>query len=208
MIHRNAKIIVYGILCPFLFLGCASIPIPVIHQGSYEYLYRGNGLGGWRFVGAGYFSEENNALRAGGGLGLLWYPAKRYSDFELILEWKANSPSADSGVFVRVSNTPDVPRIAIESGYEIQINDEHDIPLNQTGAIRGYAPPSHIPTKPIGEWNEMKVIARGYEYNVWINKEHVTTFFSRKTMTGYIALQNHDENSSVWFRNIRVRELK
>lgn len=204
---RHTVFILCGTLFPVIWIGCASVPIPVINPGSYEYLFRGNGLGGWQFVGAGYFSEENDALRADGGLGLLWYPAKRYSDFELVLEWKTNSRSADSGVFVRISNTPDVPRIAIESGYEIQIKDEQDNPLNHTGAIRGYAAPSHIPTNPVGEWNEMKVIARGYEYNVWINHEHVTTFFSRKTMTGYIALQNHDENSSVWFRNIRIREL-
>lgn len=207
MIHRNAILLSVGTLLSIVWQGCASTPIPIVNQSNYEYLYRGNGIGGWEFVGAGNFSEENDAVRASGGLGLLWYPGKRYSDFELILEWKANHRSADSGVFVRIANIPDVPRIAIESGYEVQINDENDEPLNQTGAIRGYAPPSHIPTNAMGEWNEMKIIARGYEYNVWVNKEHVNTFYSRRTMTGYIALQNHDEHSSVWFRNIRIREL-
>lgn len=204
----HSYLLFFCVLMPILFAGCGSTPVPVsLTRNSVDTLYSGNGLGSWEFSGAGYFTEENNALRADGGLGLLWYPNKRYSDFELTLEWKANSPSADSGVFVRIANTPDVPRIAIESGYEIQIKDNSDSPLNQTGAIRGYSSPSHVPTKPTGEWNAMKVIARGYEYNVWINNEHVSTFYSRKTMTGYIGLQNYDENSSVWFRNIRVREL-
>ena len=158
-------------------------------------------------VGAGFFAEENGTLRAEGGLGLFWYTRKKYGDFELVLDWKTNSPSADSGVFVRIANVPEVPRHAIKHGYEIQINDAHSNPLNQTGAIRGYMPPSHIPTHPVGEWNEMKIIVRGAEYNVWINSEHVCTFFSRRAMLGFIGLQNHDKNSTVWYRNIRIREF-
>jgi hypothetical protein len=205
---RLYSFIFCGLIPLFFMAGCGSTPNPINSlRNNFDTLYHGNGLGAWEFTGAGNFTEENGTLRSNGGLGLLWYPNNRYSDFELILEWKANSPSADSGVFVRVANVPDVPRIAIESGYEIQINDKNNNPLNQTGAILGYASPSHVPVKPTGEWNEMKVIARGYEYNVWINNEHVCTFYSRKTMTGYIALQNHDENSSVWFRNIRIRDL-
>lgn len=208
MRRHSLPFVFCGLFVLTCLMGCQTTPISMnTIRSSYDNIYRGNGLGPWEFSGAGYFTEENDALRTGGGLGVLWYPNKRYSDFELTLEWKANSPSADSGVFVRVANVPEVPRIAIESGYEIQIKDKSDTSLNQTGAIRGYAPPSHLPTNPVGEWNEMKVIARGYEYNVWINNEHVCTFFSRKTMTGYIGLQNHDENSVVWFRNIRIREL-
>ncbi len=199
---------VFHMICTgLLLIGCSATRIPIGTSGNYDYLYRGGGLGGWEFVGAGYFVEENDSMRTEGGLGVLWYSQKRFEDFELLLEWKTNSESADSGVFVRIANVPEVPRHAIEHGYEVQIKDNHGNPLNQTGAIRGYAPPSHIPTNPVGMWNEMKVIARGSEYNVWINKEHVCTFFSRKTMLGFIGLQNHDENSTVWFRNIRIREF-
>lgn len=76
-------------------------------------------------VGKGNFIiiEREKALLTHGGMGLLWYYKKKFKDFILSLEWKVSNRSDNSGVFVRFPNPFTDLNIAIEYGYEIQIDD-------------------------------------------------------------------------------------
>jgi len=114
-------------------------------------------------------------------------------------------PTANSGVFVRFPDAPD-PWYAVNTGYEIQIDDSRD-PLHRTGSIFGKAASSHLASKPLGEWNKFRIEVTGQRYLIYLNGERVNDFTGDRSMVGMVGLQNHDDNSPVSFRNIRVLPL-
>jgi len=65
----------------------------------------------------------DKSLQSQGGMGLLWYTKKKYKDFVLKLDWKVSRINDNSGVFVRFSDPDNDPLIAVNTGYEIQIDD-------------------------------------------------------------------------------------
>ena len=182
-------------------------------------LFDGKTLDGWKMAGNGSFLiiENEKALLTYGGMGLLWYYKKKFKDFILTLEWKVSNRSDNSGVFVRFPNPYNDPNIAIEYGYEIQIDDigsPDGDPIHQTGAIYNYKGP--LPkTKNlsnqlvVGKWNTFGIYVIQQSYSVTLNEEKiVTNFVGNKSLEGYIGLQNHDDRSKVYFRNIMIKELK
>ncbi|MGA9269225.1 MAG: DUF1080 domain-containing protein, partial [Lutimonas sp.] len=116
---------------------------------------------------------------------------------------------------------------------EVQLRDYSSDPdfndnLQMSGAIFGIVGPEQDVARPAGEWNELyisvdrvknlgKVVLNGkelYNYAVrgeqWQKLVEASKFkdwegFS-STETGHIGLQDHAHE--VWFRNIRIKELK
>jgi hypothetical protein len=183
-------------------------------------LFDGKTLDGWKMAGKGNFIiiEREKALLTHSGMGLLWYYKKKFKDFILTLEWKVSNISDNSGVFVRFPNPFTDPNIAIEYGYEIQIDDigsPDGKPIHRTGAIYNYKGPSSTKTKSsskqsaVGRWNTFEIIVIQQSYSVTLNKEKVVTnFIGNRSLEGFIGLQNHDDRSKVYFRNIMIKELK
>jgi Domain of Unknown Function (DUF1080) len=183
-------------------------------------LFDGKTLDGWKMAGKGNFIiiEREKALLTHSGMGLLWYYKKKFKDFILTLEWKVSNRSDNSGVFVRFPNPSTDPNIAIEYGYEIQIDDigsPDGKPIHRTGAIYNYKGPSSTKTKSsskqlaVGRWNTFEIIVIQQSYSVTLNKEKVVTnFIGNRSLEGFIGLQNHDDRSKVYFRNIIIKELK
>ena len=103
----------------------------------------------------------------------------------------------------------DNPSIAVNEGYEMQIDDKAGEAIHHTGAIYDFAAPiKKVVSKPVGEWNTMKIHVINQSYNVLINGEKVTEFTGDRLTEGYIGLQAHDEKSKVSFKNIMVKEIK
>jgi hypothetical protein len=183
-------------------------------------LFDGKTLDGWKMAGKGNFIiiESKKALLTHGGMGLLWYYKKKFKDFILTLEWKVSNRSDNSGVFVRFPNPSTDPNIAIEYGYEIQIDDigsPDGKPIHRTGAIYNYKGPLLTKTNSsskqlaVGRWNTFEIIVIQQSYSVTLNKEKVVTnFIGNRSLEGFIGLQNHDDRSKVYFRNIMIKELK
>ena len=116
-------------------------------------LFNGETLNDWKMAGKGTFVilQKENALQTQGGMGLLWYYKKKFKDFILELEWKASSKGDNSGVFVRFPNPGNDPYVAVNNGYEIQIDDlaqPDGKPNHGTGAIYEFAASTH---------NELKI---------------------------------------------------
>lgn len=174
--------------------------------GSVHTLWDGSDLSGWRMAGPGEFIVEGDTFYAQGGMGLWWYGEKSFKDFELELEWKVEDPTDNSGVFVRFPNPGDDPWIAVNEGYEIQICDVGK-PIHRTGAVYSFQESSHVPTKDVGKWNHYSIKVVGQQYTIRINGELVNEFTGERTLEGYIGVQNHDDESPVRYRNIRVTEL-
>jgi hypothetical protein len=144
-------------------------------------------------------------------MGLLWYTKKKYKDFVLKVDWKASSINDNSGVFIRFSNPDNDPMIAVNTGYEIQIDDmamPDGNPLHKTGAIYNFAAPSNAAaSKPVGQWNTFEIEITGQKYSVTLNGDKVIPEFTANRNTeGYIGIQNHDIHSHVSFKNIRIKE--
>ena len=192
-----------------LGFGCSSkTPSAASASSSEEWItiFDGSTEEGWKMTGPGAFRlESDGSLTAQGGMGLYYYENLQLRDFILELEWKSTVPTANSGVFVRFPDAPD-PWYAVNTGYEIQIDDSRD-PLHRTGSIFGKAASSHLASKPLGEWNKFRIEVTGQRYLVHLNGDRVNDFTGNRSAVGMVGLQNHDDNSPVSFRNIRVLPL-
>jgi hypothetical protein len=174
----------------------------------------------WKMIGNGNFviifedtedQKQHPLLMTQGGMGLLWYYKKKFKDFILRLEWKASHIEDNSGIFVRFSDPRGDPWNAVYSGYEIQIDDlalPNKESVHKTGAIYGFMGPSKVASKPVGYWNNLYVSVKGQTYTVIINDEKViNSFHGNRSKEGYIGLQNHDDRSTVFFKNIFIKEI-
>ena len=193
-------------------LGCSDdTENQVVNSDTAEIvLFDGSSLDGWSHAGSGHFELRDGVLRTHGGLGLLWYSRQSFGDFELRLNWRTSDRTDNSGVFLRFPDPQGDPGVAIENGYEVQINDDPSRDPQTTGTIYGFQAPSSSASHAPGEWNSYRIQVTGSEYAVWLNEVLVNRFVStdsRRSLEGYLGLQNHDAESTVDFRDIRVEPL-
>ena len=174
-------------------------------NNEFTYLFYGQSIDDWCMAGPGKFVlvEYDKSLQSEGGMGLLWYTKKKYKDFVLKVDWKVSRRNDNSGVFIRFSDPDNDPMIAVNTGYEIQIDDlamSDGNPLHKTGAIYNFAAPlnAQAESKPVGEWNTFEIEVTGQKYSVTLNDEKVIPEFTGNRNTeGYIGIQNHDADSHV-----------
>ncbi len=169
---------------------------------------------GWNHYGPGYFDldERTGVLKSQGGMGLLWYAAKKYRDFVLELDYQCAQVNTNSGVFVRV---PEVPASDdyIYHSFEVQISDEGK-DIHKTGAIYDAEAPSRDASNPAGEWNHMKITCQGKNIKVEINGVSVIDWNMEPrgkvkdfSLEGYLGLQNHDSIAPVYFRDVFIKVI-
>jgi hypothetical protein len=148
-----------------------------------------------------------------------------FGDFELALEWKL-PPNGNSGIFYRVTEDDDVMwHVAPEFQLIDNAYKEPLKPGQLAGANYDLHPPSRDATRPIGTWNEARLLVRGAHVEHWLNGVKVVEYelwtddwerrvrdskfrdYPRygRARRGHIGLQEHD--SRVAFRNIRIRQL-
>ena len=180
---------------------------------------------------------ENNTLHcvgsgngeAGGKGGDLIFD-KKFKDFDLSLEWKI-SPGGNSGILYMAIEIPNEP--IWKSALEDQILDDSlhlDAKLGVNGNRKAGSLydliPSKTPEKPAGQWNKAEIMVYqgtvatklndgpGVEFHLgtpdWdkMIKESKFKDFKEfgKIREGFIGLQDH--GSDVWFRNIKIKEMK
>ncbi|MTE17832.1 DUF1080 domain-containing protein [Streptomyces sp. TRM43335] len=194
----------------------------------------------WQHVGGGAFTLGDDGTMTSSttvpGMGMLWFPERRYDDFSLKLQFRDDAPGngrANSGVFVRfpqVHDHPEEPRpewVAIKYGHEVQILDRPDGDMYKTGSIYGFdrvgLGGAGVTDK--GTWNEYEIRVVGQHYSIHRNGELINEFdnvagreFSpprdgdpgtdgRRYASGHIGLQTHGTTDVISFRNIRIKEL-
>jgi len=177
--------------------------------------YEGYTKAGWNHYGPGYFEldRKTGVLKSHGGMGLLWYSRKKYKNFILELDYKVDRVTSNSGIFLRV---PDVPTSDdyIHHCLEVQVYDCGK-GIHKTGALYDGEPPKVNAFKEPGEWNHIKITVIGNHYRVELNGVLVNDWDAEprgkvKDLPdeGYVGVQNHDWSSSVYYRNIFIKELK
>ncbi|MBE0675275.1 MAG: DUF1080 domain-containing protein [Bacteroidales bacterium] len=205
-------------------------------------LFDGSSTDEWRgynsetFPSGGWVIEDGTLKvmgsgrgEAGGGGDII--TKRKFSNFELSLEWKV-SEGGNSGILYLAQEIPDRP--IWHSAPEMQIldNERHpDAKLGkdgnrQAGALYDLIPAVPQNAKPVGEWNQVKItVYRGTVIH-WMNGENVLEYhlwtddwkakvaeskfkdyemFANPAQEGHIGLQDHGDD--VWFKNITIKEL-
>ncbi|MDA4120349.1 MAG: DUF1080 domain-containing protein [Thaumarchaeota archaeon] len=171
-------------------------------------LFDGATLDGWQQAGPSGFSVVDGMMQSSGGMGLLWYTKKQFGDFVLKAEWKVLHIDDNSGVFLRFPDPGNDPWVAVNGGYEVQIDDvgsPDGAMIHKTGGIYNFAAPTKVATNPVGEWNFYEIHVVGQSYRIILNGNEVTDFTGSRSTKGFIGLQNH--NGTVTFRSVTIMEL-
>ena len=201
-----------------LVLACFGCGVP---DPPPEQLFNGSDLTGWRHVGPGQFTVEDGALKTVGGMGLLVYEGRKLGNSVIRIVYKPDPPDSNAGVFIRMPEQPHDPWFAVHKGYEVQIQDSGD-EFHRTGSLYSLAASSEFPPSDDG-WNTMEVFLEGQTTTIEVNGEVVNVFEGGQEVPertnwfepqrgprpdeGFIGLQNHDEASTVYFREVSVRPL-
>lgn len=155
----------------------------------------------------------------------------QYGNFELSLEFKIPT-GANSGIKYFVVNDF-LNQKGNYLGMEFQIIDDAnhaDAKLGVNGnrtlaSLYDMIPAQHKQAKPVGEWNQAKIIVKGNHVEHWLNGGKVVEFERgseefRKSVAaskykdlqgfgempqGHILLQGHGD--TVHYRNIKIRNL-
>ncbi|WOO39397.1 DUF1080 domain-containing protein [Rubellicoccus peritrichatus] len=188
----------------------------LLASGDLSQFYTGDKEGKWTFVdGAAYRGK----VKAGNLM-----TRKKYKDFELHFEWKI-AEGGNSGVIYRVNKWPGVE-------YQVLDDERHvrgKTPNSSAGALYDLiAPIEDKPYNPAGQWNSSRIIAKGNHIEHWLNGVKIVEIeigsadwderFSKskynryRDFKGYALGESHihfqDHGAEVWYRNIKIRELK
>jgi hypothetical protein len=190
-------------------------------QQGFEMLFDGTNLDNWIGNKKGYLVENGTmVVNPAGGSGGNLYTAKEYGDFEYRFEFQL-TPGANNGLGIRTPTEGDAAYV----GMELQILDnEADIYKNLNvyqyhGSVYGVIPARRGFLKPVGEWNEEVVIAKGSKIKVILNGQVILDGDIKEASKngtadhrehpglhnpkGHIGFLGH--GNVVRFRNIRVK---
>ena len=166
---------------------------PLFAHGKLDESNRRGDSGSWRW--------ENGTLTGANGHSILYAP-QRFRDFEFTAAVRTHG-RVNSGVFLRGSADPKESR-----GFEVQIYSPPDA-VYPTGSIYG-AVRSRIESDLEGRWFLLQIRVVGSACRVWIDGLEMAASDSLPKAAlaeGQIGLQIHLEDSSVEFRDIRVRAI-
>lgn len=216
-------------------------------EGGWTLLFDGETTDGWQkvygkeFPSGGWIVEDGMLIvlesngRQGGGAGSI-VTTEQYSDFELQLDFRLTE-GANSGIKYFVVENPDFfedDPAGRGIGLEYQILDDKNHPDAKNGvngnrtvaSLYDLIPASKDKkVNPIGEWNQVRLIADGSHVEHWLNGQKVLEYergsdayralVDKSKYTGYenfgmeeeghILLQDH--GNRVAYRNIKIRRL-
>jgi hypothetical protein len=220
MCARWRRMVIIGVLVMSSFSMAGEKP----RDREWRELFDGKDLKGWRLNPTNYWVVKDGEIVWKESAVDLW-TEEEFGDFVLELEFKC-SAGCNSGVFIRTSDIRD----NVQTGLEIQIFDsvgKTKMEKHYCGAIYDALAPLKNAEKQIGEWNSMRITARGPSIVVELNGERVIEMdldqwseagknpdgtenkfkkalrdFPRR---GFIGLQDH--HKAVGFRKIRIKEI-
>ena len=180
---------------------------------------------GWSVIDGALVRVSGGAGGKGAGGGDDVVTVDEYENFELQLEWKIG-PKGNSGVLYHVSEKPVT---AWHFAPEVQVLDNtahvnRDKRQLAAACYDLYAPTKDM-TKPLGEWNQLRIVVLAPHVEHWLNGEKVVEYelgsedWIRRVAAskhkvhpefgtfrkGRIALQDH--TNRLEFRSIKLREL-
>ncbi|MFJ4334308.1 OmpL47-type beta-barrel domain-containing protein [Streptomyces sp. NPDC088935] len=194
----------------------------------------------WEQVGGGSFGLNPDGSITSStstpGMGMLWFPERKYGDFSLKLQWRDDAPgtaNTNGGVFVRFPQVHDHPEesrpewVAIKYGHEVQVFDSPTGDMYKTGSVYGFdrvgLAGAGVTEK--GTWNDYEIRVVDQHYSVYRNGVLINEFDNfggqtfypersddpgtdgRRFASGYIGLQVHSTSDVVSYRDVRIKDL-
>ena len=208
-----------------IFFGCAD-------NNEWQILFDGktvSGLKGYKqkeFPSKLWIIEDGTLKTVPGHSGIDLISIKQYKDFELELEWKVG-PGGNSGIFYFATEEGDyiwqtAPEMQV---LDNEIHTDGKNNLTSAGALYAMIEPSDYKTRPVGEFNQVRIKVKNNQVQHWLNGSKVVEYnyqsdemwrlvkkskfnsmpLFAKAVSGRIGLQG--DHGEVWYRNIRIKEL-
>ena len=213
------KKILIGLLAGIVSIGFAD--------SDWKPLFNGKDFSGWTFdvldgspPDAIWNVEDGTIATCGKGksAGVI-RTEKPYANYTLEFEWRWMNGKGNSGCLIHCS-TPRIMGIWPKS-IEVQLGSENAGDFWLIGETIGVKPeqiaqgkdgkPSRRrlnltegAEKPLGDWNRMRVVAKGNTIEVFVNGTLVQKGWDASVSEGAICLQA--EGADIQFRNIRIKE--
>lgn len=198
-------------------LALAVLPIGALKaQDGFTTIFDGKSLKGWKASeNTSSWSIVDGAIVCHGPRSHLFYVGdeKPFVNFELKCD-VMTTPGSNAGIYfhTRYQETG-WPRY----GYEAQVNVSHRDP-KKTGSLYGVVDVGNPPCRD-NEWWTQHIIVNNRRVVIKVNGETVVDYtepegkqpfseqFDRRLGSGTFALQAHDPESKVMFKNIQVKRL-
>lgn len=208
------KIFLIGVLAGCMLMNSSMRPA----KAKWITLFDGKTLNGWK-VGqnAETFSVDSGCIIAHGKTAHLFYEGDVHDHDFKDFDFKADvmtRPGSNSGIYIHTeyqeSGWP-------AKGYEVQVNNSHT-DWRRTGSLYGIVDIREVYC-PDNKWFTEAVSVHGKHIVIKLNDKTVVDYTEPENVQrpkdmaqrvlshGTFALQGHDPNSKVYFKNIMVRPL-
>jgi 3-keto-disaccharide hydrolase len=201
-------------LCSIVF--ASWMPSPQTEAG-FTQLFNGKDFTGWKISNPDSFKIENGAIVANGTPGHAYYdgPVGKhvFRNFELKVDVMTR-PNSNGGIYIM---TEFQEKGWPSKGFEVQVNNTYKDPV-KTGSLYHVSDIKEAPAKD-DEWFTEHIIVKGDTITITVNDKQTVQwtqpadwkgspdFAERRLNPGTIALQAHDPNSTVFYKNIRIKLL-
>jgi len=187
-------------------------------EAGFTQLWNGKDFTGWKIANPDSFKIEDGAIVAHGTPGHAYYDGPflnhSFRNFELKVDVMTRANS-NGGVFIL---TEFKEKGWPAKGFEIQVNNTYAKDPVKTGSLYHVSDVKEAPAKD-DEWFTEHIIVKGNTITITVNGKQTVEwtqpaewagskdFAQRVLSPGTIALQAHDPNSTVYYRNIRLKPL-
>ncbi len=210
-----------------LFLGVCGLA--GAGETEWQALFNGRDLKGWAAnADPGAFTVVDGAIKAHAthpsNRGHLFFIGDRtkgeetFRNFELIAVVRGE-PKSNSGIFFHTDRATRDGVLHLKNGYEVQLNSSPQ-EKRKTGSLYAIVDRE---TSPVDEsqWFTVRIRVEGKRIQTWINDTLTVDYTEPENPVrpkertgrllrpdgGAIALQAHDDKSTFYFREIKIRRL-
>jgi len=202
----------------FVLFALVVVAMPQVQaeEGEFIQLFNGENLDGWKASeNTDSWSVEDGKIVCAGPRSHLFYmgEAAPFKDFHFIGEVKT-TPGSNSGIYFHTKFQEEGwPKY----GFECQVNITSSDP-KKTSSLYGVVNVGNPPVKD-NQWYTQEIIVKGKDIVLKVNGETLVSYtepegakssdpnFSRLLSEGTFALQAHDPESKVYFKNLKVKKL-
>ncbi len=211
------KYLISCCLLLFIAMGCTTSKSADTNDGWIS-LFDGKNLNGWQASeNPATFSVEDGAIVVHGPRAHLFYEGPVMDHDFTDFEFKARvmtTPGSNSGIFIHTAYQEEGWPA---KGYEIQVNNSHT-DWRRTGSVYSFDDVREVHV-PDNEWYTQTITVRGNQVTVQLNDETVVEYTEPADLpqsgdtkvkglsSGTFALQGHDPESKVYYKDIMVRPL-